>query len=101
MLVSGVTFATPPLAVEKAGNKPSQTAPVRFVTDATITDKVKTELLADKNIVSLSISVATDKGIVTLSGKVENQLQKDEVVKVTSQISGVKSVIDQLTVSQI
>ena len=82
-------------------NKNKSEKPDQFIGDATITATVKSELLASKDIRSLSISVATDKGVVTLNGTVESAVQKDEVVKITSQVAGVKSVIDQLTVDRI
>lgn len=90
------------LSVDKSDtiNKAAETAS-QFISDSTITAKIKTELLASKNISSLSISVATDKGVVTLSGTVESLPQKEEVVKITSHVSGVKSVIDQLTINRI
>lgn len=93
-----MTKSAAPMAVDNK-NANAQ-APVRLA-DTAITDKVKAELLANKNIHNISVSVATDKGVVTLSGLVANQTEKDEVVKITSQIEGVKSVIDQMGIGTI
>jgi hyperosmotically inducible protein len=70
----------------------------QYISDTTITTKVKAELLANKHISSLSISVATDKGVVTLTGNVNNAMQKKIAAKVASKVKGVKSVQDELMI---
>lgn len=71
----------------------------QYMSDAEITTKVKSELFASKDIKSLSISVVTTKGIVTLSGNVENTMQKKKAMKIASHVKGVKSVKDELVVT--
>lgn len=70
----------------------------QYISDTAITAKIKSNLIADKDIKSLSISVTTDKGIVTLSGNVENALQKQKAVTIATEVKGVKSVNDELTI---
>lgn len=70
----------------------------QFITDSTITAAVKTDLLMDKDITSLSIAVSTDKGVVTLKGNVENELQKQKAVEIANKVTGVKSVRDDLLI---
>lgn len=66
--------------------------------DAAITTKVKASLLADSAISSLSISVETNKTVVTLSGCTDTKAQMDKAKKDAKEIKGVKSVINKLTI---
>lgn len=68
------------------------------VTDSAITTKVKASLLADADVSSLSISVETQKAMVTLSGCADTQAQIDKAEKDTKEISGVKSVTNNLKI---
>jgi hyperosmotically inducible protein len=67
------------------------------VDDSVITTKVKTALLANENIKSLDITVTTSKGIVMLSGFVNNKEQIDLSTSLAKAIQGVVSVDNQLT----
>ena len=62
------------------------------VTDTWITTKVKADLLATENVSGLDIKVETVDGVVTLTGAVTSQAQKDKAVEVARQIKGVKRV---------
>ena len=62
------------------------------VTDTWITTKVKADLLATENVSGLDIKVETVDGVVTLTGAVTSQAQKDKAVEVAKQIKGVKRV---------
>jgi len=68
----------------------------QVVDDSTITTKVKSALLAEKDVNSLEIKVRTYKGIVQLSGFVDSQWQIDKAVEIASAISGVQSVTNDL-----
>ena len=70
---------------ENAQNDSSQP-----VTDTWITTKVKADLLATENVSGLDIKVETVDGVVTLTGAVTSQAQKDKAVEVAKQIKGVK-----------
>ncbi|UOV04380.1 BON domain-containing protein [Pseudoxanthomonas sp. F37] len=72
---------------ENAQNDSSQP-----VTDTWITTKVKADLLATENVSGLDIKVETVDGVVTLTGAVASQAQKDKAVAVAQQIKGVKRV---------
>ncbi|HEX6690410.1 MAG TPA: BON domain-containing protein [Burkholderiales bacterium] len=70
------------------------------VSGAALTGKVKSALAADVGLKTVtSIDVDSDKGIVTLKGKVESAEQKKRAEMVAKKVSGVKSVKNQLTVS--
>jgi hyperosmotically inducible periplasmic protein len=61
-------------------------------TDAWITTKVKTELMATKGIPSTDISVTTTNGVVTLSGVVDNKAEVQKSIAVAKAVKGVNRV---------
>lgn len=63
-----------------------------YIDDTVVTTKVKSALLADKNIKSREISVETFKGRVQLSGFVTSSDDANRAVQVTRGVTGVKSV---------
>ena len=70
------------------------------VDDGIVTARVKAALLADANVKSFDIAVATRKGEVQLSGFVDNQGQIDHAVEVTRGIEGVRTVSNQMSVKK-
>lgn len=64
--------------------------------DSTITTRVKSALLAEKDVNSFDIKVKTYNGIVQLSGFVESEWQIKRAEQVASSIEGVKSVTNDL-----
>lgn len=73
-------------------------APGQQIDDAAITTSIKTKLAADPDVAAINIDVDTNEGVVTLSGKVESQFQKDEAGRIARATDGVRSVINNLTV---
>ena len=70
------------------------------VDDGMVTTNVKSALLADPDTKSFEIAVATHKGEVQLSGFLASQAQIDHVVRVTKNVAGVASVINELAVKK-
>jgi osmotically-inducible protein OsmY len=68
------------------------------VADASITSAVKTKLLADTKVGGLKIDVDTKDNVVTLTGMVNNIDEKNEALRLARTTSGVKRVVDKLTV---
>lgn len=68
--------------------------------DSVITTEVKAALLADANIKSLDITVATHKGEVQLSGFVNNQGQIDRALEIAHGVSGVTQVTNQMSIKK-
>ena len=83
------TKAQSMLSREKAG---------AYTDDATITTKVKAALLRAKGVKSIDISVETTKGVVLLSGFVEDMNQVNRAGQVASGVGGVKEVRNTLQV---
>lgn len=70
----------------------------RTVEDATITARVKSKLLWNRNTNGLDINVTTEKGVVTLKGKAASDAQKDLAVQLAKNTPGVKRVNGELKV---
>lgn len=68
------------------------------VDDATITAKVKSQLLADPDVSSLNVNVTTYRGQVQLSGYVSDTKQRSKAEQIAKNTEGVKSVSNDLIV---
>lgn len=68
-------------------------------TDASLTAAVKAKLAADSTLSGLKINVDTLDGVITLSGDVKSQTQKDTVVRFARDTAGVREVNDRLVIT--
>ncbi len=68
------------------------------IDDTTVTTRVKTAMLNDPAVGGLSIDVDTFKGVVTLSGRVKSQGEKDQAIALARRVDGVTEVKDALQV---
>jgi hyperosmotically inducible periplasmic protein len=93
--VPGVTAVENNITLKGGGTTIGST-----VDDSLITTKVKSALLADPNIRSSDIAVATRNGKVQLSGFVDNQSQIDQAVAVAGKMDGVTSVGNEMSVKK-
>ncbi len=64
--------------------------------DGAITARVKSRLALDDTIRSRDIHVATKDAVVTLTGQVASEAERDRAVKLARETEGVKSVTDRL-----
>jgi hyperosmotically inducible protein len=62
------------------------------VDDASITTQVKAELLADKDVSGLAVSVKTFEGEVVLTGAVDTAAQRNKAEQIAAKAQGVKRV---------
>jgi osmotically-inducible protein OsmY len=69
------------------------------LTDDMLHDKVQIKLAGDQIVKGGGLTIDVKGGVVTLSGKVENEKQKVKAEKLTKKIDGVKSVINQIQVA--
>ena len=70
-----------------------------YVSDATLTTKVHTALANDVGMRTMySINVDSDKGVVTLKGKVDSEATRQRAGDVAKRVSGVNSVKNELQV---
>jgi osmotically-inducible protein OsmY len=70
----------------------------QYIDDASITSKVKTALTRDPNTSAFDISVETYKGTVQLSGFVDTDAERRRAAQVAEDVSGVRSVRNDLRV---
>ncbi len=68
------------------------------IDDTTTTTRVKTSLLNDPAVGGLRIDVDTFKGVVTLSGRVKSQAEKDQAMALARRVDGVTEVKDALQI---
>lgn len=97
---AGSTTAKVDRAADKIENKVSNAADktATVTEDAAITAKVKAAILAEPGLKTLQINVDTNGATVTLSGSVDNADLRERAKQIASSTSGVKGVVDQLTV---
>jgi len=68
------------------------------VDDVAITSAVKAKLIGDSQVAARKIDVDTKDGVVTLTGTVSSQQEKDKAIQIARATKGVQRVEDQLTV---
>jgi hypothetical protein len=66
--------------------------------DATLTTRVKTAILNDPAVGKLPIDVDAVNGVVTLSGRVTTEAQRDRAVELARSVNGVIDVKDTLQI---
>jgi osmotically-inducible protein OsmY len=89
--VSGVKSVNNQLVVAEEG--------ADALSDEWISLKVKTTLLFHTSVSGIRTKVYVEDGIVTLTGEAESQAEKDLAAKFAKDVSGVKDVINQMTVN--
>jgi hyperosmotically inducible protein len=69
-------------------------------TDAGITTAVKSKFAADDTVKAYQIDVTTDNKVVTLEGRVETSVAKEQAITLARNTDGVREVIDKLAVTE-
>jgi osmotically-inducible protein OsmY len=86
------------MTVAAAPAAPSQTVGEK-IDDASITAEVKTSLLTHRSTSALKTTVATTDGVVTVGGVAKNEAEKSLVTKLATDINGVTSVVNNMTIA--
>jgi hyperosmotically inducible periplasmic protein len=86
------------MTVAKTPAAPDAT-PGDKIDDASITAQVKSSLLSHHSTSALHTGVTTTDGVVTLSGVAKNEAEKSLVTKLATDINGVTSVINNMTIA--
>jgi len=68
--------------------------------DNLINDRVRIKLAGDPEVKGGALEVNVVQGVVTITGAVENQRQKDKATKLAKKIKGVKQVVNNITVKE-
>lgn len=92
MTVSGVS-------VEKHETAKKHETVGEKIDDASITAQVKITLLYHRSTSAVSTKVKTKNGVVTVSGNAGNAAERDLVTKLASDVNGVKTVKNRMTVT--
>jgi osmotically-inducible protein OsmY len=82
------------LLISLAGCASTQTqeSTGEYIDDASITTKIKSAMVADKEVSALHISVETSKGRVHLTGTANTRQEANKAVSIAQAVAGVKSV---------
>lgn len=69
-----------------------------FIDDSVITTKVKSAFVEDKEVSALNIAVSTNRGVVQLSGFVDDSRESWKAAQLARNVPGVKAVRNELAV---
>jgi len=102
LLLSALLAAMPAFAQEKTNDQATEEGReknTQFAKDSALTTKVHTALANDVGLRTLkSINVDSDKGVVTLKGRVDSEDTKQRAETVAKRVSGVTAVKNELRV---
>jgi hyperosmotically inducible periplasmic protein len=85
------------MTVTKSPAEPGETMGEKM-DDASITAEVKSSLVSHRSTSALKTKVETTDGVVTLSGVAKNAAEKALVTKLVTDVNGVNSVINNMTI---
>jgi osmotically-inducible protein OsmY len=97
--IEGVKTVHNEMTVAKTSNMPDATMGEK-IDDASITALVKMTLLFHRSTSVLHTKVDTSEGIVTLSGQARNAAERDLATKLVTDVNGVKSVVNNMTINE-
>ncbi len=98
-LLAAGSFAAATLAISAGcAGTPTRESTGEYVDDSAITTKVKAELVRDPIVKALQVDVKTFKGVVQLSGFVDNKDQKAQAEADAKTVPGVKEVTNNIVV---
>ena len=69
-------------------------------TDSDLQRDVLDELKWEPSVDAAHIGVSVDDGVVTLSGTVEEDKQKNKAAQIAKKVNGVKSVVNEIKLSR-
>jgi osmotically-inducible protein OsmY len=95
LLLLTLAAATPLLSAQTAAPPPATPAEP---SDETIRLAVENQLLRSESVEGHAIDVTADKGVVTLSGRVQNLLARQIAARLAQRVRGVQSVINQMEI---
>lgn len=96
--VEGVKEVKNEMTIAKTPGRPTETMGEK-IDDASITAQVKSSLMSHRSTSAVKTKVGTTDGVVTLSGIARNDAEKSLVTKLVTDIDGVTSVINNMTIT--
>ena len=97
--VEGVKSVKNQMTVAKTPATPTETIGEK-IDDASITAQVKSSLMSHRSTSALKTKVSTTDGVVTVSGTAKNAAEKSLVTKLVTDVHGVTSVINNMTIAE-
>ena len=79
----------------------SAVAAEKPTTDDYISDSVRQKLAVDQVVKGGDLDVQVKDGVVTISGKVHEQKQKDKAERLAKRVHGVKSVVNNIKIEKL
>lgn len=98
--VEGVKEVKNEMTIAKTPAQPDETIGDK-VDDASITAQVKSSLLSHRSTSAIKTKVTTTDGVVTVSGVAKNDAEKSLVTKLVTDINGVTSVVNNMTIAPV
>ena len=95
--IEGIEGVRNEMTVAANEKEPEQTLGEK-IDDASITAQVKLALMSHRSTSALKTSVSTKEGVVTLGGQVKNNAEMDLVTKLVTDIWGVRSTVNNMSV---
>jgi hyperosmotically inducible periplasmic protein len=68
------------------------------MTESALTAKIKSKMVLDDHVKARTINVDTSGSVVTLTGVVESEAERERAVRLARETDGVKRVIDKLEI---
>jgi osmotically-inducible protein OsmY len=96
--IDNVTEVNNEMTIAATATAPDATAGDK-IDDASITAEIKSSLFSHSSTSALHTGVTTTDGVVTLTGVAKNDAEKSLVTKLATDINGVTSVINNMTVA--
>lgn len=96
--VEGIKDVKNKMTISKTPAKSDETVGEK-IDDASITAQVKSSLLSHRSTSAIKTKVTTTDGVVMVSGMAKNDAEKSLVTKLVTDINGVNSVVNNMTVA--
>ena len=90
-----------PLALTGCASTPYRESTGEYIDDSTITAKVKASMAKDPDVSAIQVSVETYKGVVQLSGFVNNKDVKRKAGELARDVNGVRKVENNIVVKPV
>jgi osmotically-inducible protein OsmY len=74
---------------------------VEYVADSAITDRLETEFWFDPAVPFNTVDVSTERGIVSLTGEVNNLLARERATRIAESLRGVRAVVNRIAVEPV
>jgi hyperosmotically inducible protein len=72
----------------------------KVLSDDAINDQVRIKLATDVDVKGGALGVDVKNGVVTLTGKVEQEKQRTKAARIAKKVKGVKEVVNNITIQE-